>query len=102
VVVGGGRAVPKTSAALVPEKNGTPMLPDVPVLKPAKKRIPVLLPADPDSVPLAIRFPKGIGSVETRVSRGTANSIAKSLISGFLVVVGFMVAMMFRIKPPRA
>lgn len=89
-----------------------------PVVHPVTERYPVVLPARQEqaecypfvlpvrqeraTVPFKVALPKSLGGVETTVSQGTANSMAKVVTGGFLVVLGVFVAGMFGIRVPKA
>jgi len=68
-----------------PELNRVPV--DYPVVTTAQQKQPV--------VPLKIALPKNLGGIETTVTQGTANSMAKVVIGGFLVAIGVMLSMVF-------
>ena len=54
------------------------------------------------TVPLKLALPENLGGIETTVSQGTANSMAKVATGGFLVALGVIVAALFGVRPPRA
>jgi len=64
---------------------------------------PVVAPArrKQTTVPFKLALPKSLGGMETTVSQGTANTTAKVVTGGFLVVVGVAVAALFGIRMPR-
>jgi hypothetical protein len=55
-----------------------------------------------DVVPLKIALPNNLGGIESSVTQGTANGIAKVVIGGFLVAIGFVLAMFFGSRKPSA
>jgi hypothetical protein len=54
------------------------------------------------TVPLKVALPKNLGGIETTVSKGTANSLAKVVTGGFLVALGVAIAAFFGIRRPGA
>jgi len=76
----------------------------IPVVYPAPESYPMVLPAPKKqaTVPFKMALPKSLGGVETTVSQGTANTMAKVTTGGFLVVLGVVVAAMFGIRRPGA
>jgi DNA-directed RNA polymerase subunit RPC12/RpoP len=75
-----------------------------PVVHPVAESYPVVVPARQEkaTVPLKLSLPQNLGGMETKVSQGTANSMAKVVTGGFLVVLGVVVAGMFGIRVPKA
>jgi ssDNA-binding Zn-finger/Zn-ribbon topoisomerase 1 len=58
-------------------------------------------PEKKGTVPLKLSLPK-VGGMETTVSQGTANTVAKVATGGFLVALGAIVMAWFGYRPPRA
>jgi hypothetical protein len=75
-----------------------------PVSYPVARLCPVAAPARQEraTVPLKLALPKNLGGMETTVSQGTANSMAKVVTGGFLVALGVAVAAFFGLRRPSA
>jgi hypothetical protein len=75
-----------------------------PVVQPVPEPYPVVAPAQQEqaTVPLKLALPKNLGGIETTVSQGTANSMAKVATGGFLVVLGIAAAAFFGFRKPSA
>jgi DNA-directed RNA polymerase subunit RPC12/RpoP len=75
-----------------------------PTVYPVAEHYPVAMPARPEQagVPFNVTLPHNMGGIQTTVSKGTANSIVKTVIGGILVALGVVVMAMFGIRRPRA
>ena len=76
-----------------------PAMAPVPVVIP-REHIPFVLPADyPEAtVPVNLGMPRGMGSLQTKVTQKTADHMASTWLGGVLVVIGVVIAAMFGIK----
>jgi hypothetical protein len=65
---------------------------------------PVVAPPQPEQaiVPVKIALPNNLGGVETTVTQGTADSMAKVVTGGILVAAGVALAMFFGGRRPSA
>lgn len=96
-----------TTRMIVPTQSRALAVPPPLVVYPAPAPIPTkrpkpILPAKrpQPTVPFKIGFPKAVGSVETTVSQGTANSVIKTVVGGFLVAVGVVLAVLLGVRRP--
>jgi hypothetical protein len=68
-----------------------------PVLNPVPVCCPIVAPAHQDraTVQLKIALPNNLGGLETKVSQGAADSMAKVVTGGVLVAFGAALAILF-------
>jgi hypothetical protein len=74
-----------------------------PMVQPVRVRYPAVAPArrEQGAVPFKIALPKNLGGMETTVSKGTANSMAKVVTGGFLVALGVVLTAILGIRTGR-